>query len=226
MKRVFVVLGVIAMLVGAGSAMAAATGKLKDAKFDSSNEARQRGAEAVIYTCMLCHSLKYVKFSDLTNIGLSKEQIEGLLDDQKIEDRMMSVTPIEVRKESYGKVPPDLSLMAIARKKGPQYIYTLLTGYYYREDGETDNHLFPGIKMPDALGYSDTEEGSSDRADVEAQARDLVSFLVWTADPNAETRRSIGYYVIIYLIILTILLYFVKKRVWRKVEKSKVEVPS
>ncbi len=222
MKRVFVVLSVIAMLVGAGSAMASATVKLKELHLDNSNEARQRGAETVIYTCMLCHSLKYVKFSDLTNLGLSKEQILDMLDDQKFEDRMMSVTPVEVRQESYGKVPPDLSLMAIARKKGPQYVYTLVTSYYYREDGETDNHLFPGIKMPDALGYSDTDEGSSDRSDVEAQARDLVSFLVWTADPNAEARRTIGFYVIIYLIILTALLYLVKKRVWRKIEKSKL----
>ncbi len=216
MRSLLLVVGAIVLLTSMGGAMAAASGELKDIDVDQSNEARQRGAEIVMSTCMLCHSLKYVKFMDLSDIGMDKEQILDMLDDQKIEDRMMSLTPIEVREESYGKLPPDLSLMAIARKKGPDYIYTLLTDYYYREDGETDNHLFPGIKMPDALAYADAET-DADLADVEAQASDVVSFLVWTADPNADERKRLGVYVIIYLIILTVLLYLVKKRVWRQV---------
>ena len=221
MRRLKAIIGVAVLLAGMGNVLASEGGKLKEVKFEASNEARQRGAETVIYTCMLCHSLKYVRFNDLTDIGMTKEQIEALLDDQKIEDRMLSVTPVEVRKESYGKVPPDLSLRAIARKNGPSYIYTLLTSFYYREDGEADNHLFPGIKMPDALGYSDTKEGSADRAEIEAQARDLVSFLTWAADPNAETRRSTGVYVMVYLIILTALLYLLKRRIWARVHKAK-----
>ena len=147
---------------------------------------------------------------------MSEEDIESLLDDQKIDDRMMSLTPIEVREESYGKVPPDLSMMTIARKKGPQYVYTLLTDYYYREDGETDNHLFPGIKMPDAMAWADAES-DADRAEIEAQVSDLVAFLNWTADPNADWRKTLGVYVIIYLVIITALLYLLKKRIWRRV---------
>lgn len=215
MKRLLAVLGV--MVICAGSAFASGGGALKEVEFDTSQEARQRGAETVVGVCMMCHSLKYVKFGDLENIGMSKEKIQTLLTTQKMEDRMVSLTPLEVRKESYGKEPPDLSLMAIARKKGPQYIYTLLTSYYAIEDGNADNHLFPGIKMPDMLGYSFAEEGSPERAQIEAQARDTVSFLMWAADPNADTRKQLGTYVIIYLVILTILLYMVKKRTWRSV---------
>ncbi len=223
MKSVLAVFAMLAMLSGMETAVAGAGGAVKDVDIPDSEAARQRGAEIVVSTCMMCHSFKYMKFSHLTEIGMSEEQIKDLLDDQKLDDKMMSITPVEIRKESYGIVPPDLSLMAIARPKGPQYIYTLLTGYYYNENEEVDNHLFPGIKMPDALGFVDTEEGSEDRAEAESQAKDVVAFMVWTADPNAESRRTIGTYVIIYLIIMTFLLYLVKKRVWSRVDESRME---
>jgi len=223
MKSLLAVFAALAMFGSMGVAAGGATGTVKKVDIPASDEARQRGAEIVISTCMMCHSLKYMKFNHLSEIGMSDEQIKALLDDQKLDDKMMSVTPIEIRKESYGIVPPDLSLMAIARPKGPQYIYTLLTSYYYNENEETDNHLFPGIKMPDALGYVDTDEGTEDRAEAEAAAKDVVAFLVWTADPNAEARRTLGTYVIIYLIIMTFLLYLVKKRVWSRVGESKME---
>ncbi len=216
MRSLLVLLSAVTMFAVAQTAMAGAAGALKMVDIDSSEQARQRGAEIVVSTCMMCHSLKYIKFSDLKQIGMAEEQIKYLLEDQDIDDRMMSLTPIEVRKESYGKVPPDLALMAIARKKGPQHIYTLLTDYYYNEEEETDNHLFPGIKMPDALAYADAES-DEERAEIEAQAADVTSFLVWAADPSAESRRTIGTYVIIYLIILTALLYLLKRRVWSKV---------
>ncbi|HHJ81067.1 MAG TPA: cytochrome C [Candidatus Tenderia electrophaga] len=217
MRRLLVLLSAVAMFAGAQNAMASAAGALKMVDVGSSEQARQRGAEIVVSTCMMCHSLKYIKFSDLKQIGMTEEQILSLLEDQSIDDRMLSLTSIEVRKESYGKVPPDLSLMAIARQKGPQHIYTLLTGYYYKdaEQDETDNHLFPGIKMPDVLAYADAES-DEERAEVEAQAHDVASFLVWAADPSAESRRTIGVYVILYLIILTALLYMLKRRIWRK----------
>jgi len=218
MRRLLVLLTAVAMFAGVQGAMASAGGALKMVDIDNSEQARQRGAEIVVSTCMMCHSLKYIRFSDLSQIGMTEEQIKYLLEDQDIDDRMMSLTPVEVRKESYGKVPPDLSLMAIARKKGPQHIYTLLTDYYYKdaEEEETDNHLFPGIKMPDAMAYADAES-DEERAEIEAQSRDVASFLVWAADPSAESRRTIGAYVIVYLIILTTLLYFLKRRIWGKI---------
>ena len=216
MRKLLVLLSAVTMFAVAQGAVASTAGALKMVDIDNSEQARQRGVEIVVSTCMMCHSLKYIKFSDLTEIGMTNEQIKNLLEDQDIDDRMMSLTPIEVRKESYGKVPPDLSVMAIARKKGPQHIYTLLTAYYYNESEETDNHLFPHIKMPDALAYADAES-DEERAEIEAQAHDVASFLVWAADPNAESRRTIGAYVIIYLIILTALLYLLKRRIWGKI---------
>ncbi len=204
------------VLLGLSSAaLASGAGHLKEVDFDKSQVARQRGAETVVGVCLMCHSLKYVKFGDLANIGMDKQKIQSLLTDQKLEDRMMSLTPLEVRKESYGKEPPDLSLMTVARKNGPQYVYTLLTSYYTDAEGNADNHLFPGVKMPDMLGYSFAAEGSPERAQIEAQTRDTVAFLMWAADPSADERRELGVYVIAYLVLLTILLYLMKRRTWR-----------
>ena len=217
MRRLLAVLGAAVIFVNTGSALANEGGALKEVEFEKTQEARQRGAETVVGVCMMCHSLKYVKFGDLTSIGMSKEKIQTLLTEQKFEDRMISLTPLEVRKESYGKEPPDLSLMAIARKKGPRYVYTLLTSYYTNAEGNTENHLFPGVKMPDMLGYSMTTEGSPERAKIEAQVKDVVSFLMWAADPNADARKELGVYVIVYLVILTILLYLVKRRTWSRI---------
>jgi len=218
MKKLLALFTALTMLAGAQAALASSEGAaLKEVQIPSDNESRQRGAAVVMETCMMCHSLKYIGFKDLTAIGMTNEDIEGYLTGQDIGDKMMSLTPIEDRKESYGKVPPDLSLMAIARKKGPRYVYTLLTSYYYNEEGDSENHLFHGIKMPDIFSYADTEEGSEERAAIEAQVKDVSAFLVWAADPNAEFRRTTGVWVIVYLIIMTTLLYLVKKRIWRNV---------
>jgi len=49
-------------------------------------------------------------------------------------------------------------------------------------------------------------------------AKDLVTFLAWTAEPHLEARHKIGFKAIIYLLILTILVYFSMKRLWSRVE--------
>ncbi len=217
MVRLLVGLVAAAMLAGLSNIALASSGQLKEVEFDQSQAARQRGAETVVGVCLMCHSLKYVKFGDLADIGMDKQKIQLLLTDQKLEDQMLSLTPLAVRKESYGKEPPDLSLMTVARKKGPQYVYTLLTSYYTDAEGNIDNHLFPGVKMPDMLGYSFATEGSAERAQIEAQTRDTVAFLMWAADPSADERRELGVYVIAYLVLLTTLLYLLKRRTWRGV---------
>ena len=95
--------------------------------------------------------------------------------------------------------------MAKARGEGPRYIYTLLTSYYEKEANVYDNKLFHGIKMPDPLGYS-VATTDKEKADIEAKAKDIVAFLTWSSDPQAEERKSLGIYVIGYLFILSILL--------------------
>ena len=55
-------------------------------------------------------------------------------------------------------------------------------------------------------------------ATVEQMAKDVTEFLAWTSDPKMEQRKSLGFATMLYLLILSILLYFSYKAVWRNVE--------
>jgi cytochrome c1 len=46
-------------------------------------------------------------------------------------------------------------------------------------------------------------------------AKDVTAFLAWSAEPKLEERKRIGFKVLVYLIILSFLLYFTNKRIWR-----------
>ena len=215
---------VLALCAGASTVQAAGTSNypLVEVEIDSSMEARKRGAVIAIETCMMCHGFKYIKYRDLKDIGFTDDEVNDLRGDYEVEERLVAQMPVEDRKESYGMVPPDLTLMAIARKNGPRHIYTLLTTYYYDEEGNENNHLFPGIRMPDVFS-SASAESAEEKAELNRQVMDVTAFMVWAADPNAEARRTLGTYVIIYLIILTTLLYLLKKKIWRRVSKVNME---
>jgi len=119
--------------------------------------------------------------------------------------------------DSFGKAPPDLSLMTKAREGGADYVYSYLLGYYTTKDGMPGNHIYPETKMPDPLGISGATEAAQ-RSAINSQARDIVSFLAWTADPHASERHRLGYYVLGYLFVLTALLYMVKNQIWSRLK--------
>ncbi|MDH4101176.1 MAG: cytochrome c1 [Nitrospirota bacterium] len=116
----------------------------------------------------------------------------------------------ELAAQSFGKEPPDLSMTAKAKGKrtdGAQYIHALLTSYYTHEDGRPDNKVFPNIAMPNP-GL--TEEAS----------RDVAAFLWWASEPSREERKTLGKWVIGYMVILTGMLYVVNKRTWKDIKKK------
>ncbi len=51
-------------------------------------------------------------------------------------------------------------------------------------------------------------------ATIDQMARDVSAFLAWTAEPKMEERKRTGFMVLIYLGILALLLYLVKKKIW------------
>jgi ubiquinol-cytochrome c reductase cytochrome c1 subunit len=180
-------------------------------------EAEQRGAQIVANVCLACHSLKYVKYGDLSRLGFSDKDLNTLRGGKSLKEPLLADMAPDALRESFGLVPPDLSLMAKARDGGPRYIYSLLTGFYQTADGTVDNRRFPGIKMPDVLSYSDAKD-EAQRGPLQQQARDVAAFLRWAADPRAEERRRLGYYVLGYLAILTLLLYLSKRRIWSRLD--------
>jgi len=201
------------LLPGAASFASSETVTLKKVELDRSQQTLQQGADAVFQVCMLCHELKFIKYSNLLQIGFSQQQIDELRGDHKMTDSLKATMQPSALQHHFGMIPPDLSLMAKARKGGPDYVYSLMTSYYAKDDGHVDNHVFPGLRMPDVMNYTVYTEGE-ERVAVEQQAQQVARFLEWAAGPHAAERRSMGYYVIAYLILLSAMLYLVKRRVW------------
>jgi len=199
---------------------------LKHAEVDvTSQEQIRRGLTVFVDVCMGCHSAKYVTYKgliDYPEIGLSREAVDELRGDSPLTSGMITDLSPEDAAVSYGKVPPDLSLIVNARRGGADYIYSLLTGFESDPAGEVPdgnyNEYFPGhrIAMPDPLGWLDHDE--ADTAELEAQANDVSAFLTFIGDPHQNERHAIGKYVMIFLILLTIVLYLLKKEVWKDVK--------
>jgi ubiquinol-cytochrome c reductase cytochrome c1 subunit len=130
------------------------------------------------------------------------------------------------RYNNNGAYPPDLSLVAKSREGGPDYIRALLAGYieppadFELLDGMSYNAYFPGhqIAMPPPLvpAEGDTYPDGTPMT-VEQMASDVAHFLTWAAEPKLEQRKRTGIKVILFLVVLTALLYAVKRKVWADV---------
>jgi len=227
LKHVLTVAGLSLALVLPISAQANEGGvALKHAEVDaSSHEQINRGLTVFTEVCMGCHSAKYVTYKglmDYPEIGLTREAVDELRGDKPITSGMITDLSPEDATVSYGKVPPDLSLIVNARRGGANYVYSLLTGFEKDPEGKIPdgnfNEYFPGhrIAMPDPLGWLDHDE--ADTAELENQAQDVAAFLTFIGDPHQNERHAIGKYVMIFLLLLVIILYLLKKEVWKDVK--------
>ena len=76
------------------------------------------------------------------------------------------------------------------------------------------------IKMAAPLSEGLIEYGDGTEASVEQMSKDVTTFLMWAAEPHLESRHQMGFKAIVYLIILTTLVYFSMKRIWSRVESE------
>jgi ubiquinol-cytochrome c reductase cytochrome c1 subunit len=217
-------------------------------KFDRG--ALQRGYQVYSEVCAGCHSMKYVSYRNLSEPGgpeFSEEQVkviaasfevtDGPNNDGEMFERPAKlsdkfVMPFENVKAAQaangGAYPPDMSVLAKARSGGVDYIYSVLLGYedppsgVTLDDGVYYNKYMYGNKikmsqplMDDAVEYSD-----GTKATEEQMAKDVTTFLMWAAEPHLEARHKMGFKAILYLIILTILVYFSMKKIWSRIESE------
>jgi cytochrome c1 len=161
--------------------------------------------------------MKYLKYRDLTQIGLSVADIDSLRVNRSADDIISARLAPELANKAFGLVPPDLSVIAKANKNGAKHVYSILTSFHESAEGKIDNAYFPGIRMPDVLGLS-VEIDPARRTVLTERANNVSAFLEWAADPRAQERKSLGYWVIGYLVILTVLLYLIKNRVWARLK--------
>ena len=215
-------------------------------KFDRG--ALQRGYQVYTEVCSSCHSMKYVSYRNLAEkagpefteaqakaIAASFEVMDGPNEDGemftrpgKLSDKF--VMPYENVKAAQaangGAYPPDMSVLVKARGGGANYIYSLLQGYedppigVTLDEGVHYNKYMYGnkIKMSNPLSDGLVEYNDGTKATIEQMSKDVTTFLMWTADPHFAARHQMGFKAIVYLIILTILVYFSMKRIWSRIK--------
>jgi ubiquinol-cytochrome c reductase cytochrome c1 subunit len=213
----------------------------------------QRGFQVFQQVCAGCHGLNLVAFRNLAEIGYTEPEIRAIAAQWPIQvpsvnpetgeaatrpaipsDRFPSPYPNEIaaRAANNNAVPPDLSLMAKARKDGANYIASLLMGYGQQPPADVEmtpglhyNPYFHSIRiaMPAPLQPNQVTYADGTEASVEQMSRDVSAFLMWTAEPNLERRHQMGIAVVLFLLIATVLAYLAYRNVWadRKVKKGK-----
>jgi ubiquinol-cytochrome c reductase cytochrome c1 subunit len=223
-------------------------------------EQLQRGFQVYKEVCSACHSMKLVHFRDLKALGYDEAEVKAIANQWQTEvpdinpdtgeEATRKATPVDAFPSPYpneiaaraannNALPPDLSLITKARKGGPQYVFSILTGF--QQQPAELVRKFPTAKTPPNLHYNPyfanlniamppplTSEGQVQFADgtkstVPQMAKDVAAFLVWTAEPNLERRHSAGIAVVIFLLFGTILGYLAYRNIWAEA-KRKVRV--
>ena len=183
-------------------------------------------------------------YRNLAEIGFSEDQVKAIAAEVEVEDgpdaegEMFDrparpsdrfVSPFAngnaARAANNGALPPDLSLVTKSRIGGPDYIHGLMVGYRDAPDGMEMsegmdyNMFFPGhqIAMPAPLSADQVEYADGTEATVGQMAKDVTNFLVWAAEPELEERKRMGVKVVLFLLLLTGMLYAVKRAVWSDV---------
>lgn len=209
-------------------------------------QAAQRGAQVYFEVCSACHSNHNLYYRNLKDIGFSEAEIKQLAQKYTVKDgpnaegemfdrpalpsdRFVSPYPNEeaARAANNGAYPVDLSLIIKARHDGPNYVFSLLSGY---QEAPADIKLIPGlyynpyfeggqIAMPPPLTQGQVTFSDDTPATVEQMAKDVVVFLQWAAEPEMEHRKSMGLKVMIFLLVFTVFFYMAKKKIWKNLSK-------
>ncbi len=204
----------------------------------------QRGFQVFKEVCSACHSLQYIAFRNLLEIDFTEEEAKAIAEEYEVEDgpddegemffrsaRLSDYWPSpfandnEARALNGGALPPDLSLIIKAREGGADYLYALMTGYEDEApegmelaDGMSFNHFYQGqqIAMPEPLYDEAVEYVDGTPMTLAQHARDVTVFLSWTAEPELEERKQTGLKVLIFVFVLTAVLFVIYRRVWAR----------
>ena len=217
-------------------------------KFDRAS--LQRGYQVYTEVCASCHSMKYLSYRNLYEKGgpeFSREQakiiasqfevIDGPNNDgemfnrpARLSDNFVGPYPNDqaATAANGGAYPPDMSVLVKARKGGADYIYSLLLGYedppegISLDDGVYYNKYMAGnkIKMSNPLSEGLVTYSDGTASTEEQMAKDVVSYLAWAAEPHLEERHKIGFRAMVYLLIITVLVYFSMKKLWSRIESK------
>jgi ubiquinol-cytochrome c reductase cytochrome c1 subunit len=237
-------------------------------KFDAAQ--LQRGYKVYREVCAACHSMNLLFFRNLGQPdgpfydpeyknpndnpyvkSLAKDIQVNDIDSETGDTIQRPATPADkfpspfpnepaARASNGGALPPDLSVITKAREGGPDYVYSILTGYVAAPAGlkmtatQQYNAYMAGdlapcwsgaghaptggfIAMPPPLAAGKVTFDDGTPSTLEQQAKDVTAFLAWAAEPKLIERKQFGLGAMIYLLIFTVLVYFSYRRIWRNV---------
>lgn len=243
MKKLLLVIAVLLPQL----ALAAGGGyKLDHADIDLTDKASlQRGAKLFMNYCSGCHSMQYQRYErTFTDLGIPEElAVENLqFTGEKVSDYITRSMPADSAATWFGAAPPDLTL--VARVRGTDWIYTYLRTFY-KDDSRpfgVNNLVFPEVGMPHVLeplqglptakyteesshghdvkhyeGVETDGSGALSPEEYDQAVLDLVNFLEYTGEPTRLASERIGKWVLIFILVLGIFVYLLKKDYWREI---------
>lgn len=215
-------------------AVASESVHLDKAPVDASNhESLQRGARTFVNYCLNCHSANYMRYNRLLEIGLTEKQIKDnlLLAGEKVGDTMKVAMNKKEAAKWLGAAPPDLSVEVRAR--GADWVYTYMRGFYRDDTRPTgwNNTVFDKVGMPHVLYDLQGEQvldhethelklvkpGSLSVEQYDALVGDLTNFMAFMAEPAKQQRNQLGWIVLLFLSVLLVLTYKLKKAYWKDI---------
>lgn len=229
----------IAILFAPLAVLASESIKLDSAPDRATDKAAlQNGAKLFVNNCLNCHGASYVRYNRLTEIGLTEQQIKDnlMFTADKIGEPMGISMSRKDAKQFFGAWPPDLSLIARSRASGDgsgaDWLYTYLRGFYRDESRPTgwNNVAFPSVGMPHVLWELQGEQvmgadhkltlakpGKLSPKEYDDAVGDLVAFMVWMAEPQAQFRKQLGLAVLIFLGVFFVVAYAMKRAFWKDI---------
>lgn len=242
-KILLALLLITVAIMSAGPVMASGGGvALTSANVDVDDlDSLKRGAKVFSEYCLSCHSAKFVRFNRVgSDLGMTEEEVMNGLNNLGVKygSPMEIAMDEDYAKKAFGAVPPDLSL--VSRSRGVDWLYTYLTGFY-ADPARTTGHnnvVFKDVGMPNVFwkqqgvqkpvyekhaeeevmtGLELVEKGTMNPEEFNTMIRDLVAFLSYIGEPNQSYRKTLGIYVLIFLGILFVLSYAMKKEFWKDV---------
>jgi len=208
---------------------------LDPVEIDLSDKASlQRGAKTFVNYCLSCHEASFMRYNRMAkDIGLTDAQVKQnlMFASDKVGDTMTIAMRAEDAKRWFGVTPPDLSV--ISRARGTAWLNTYLRSFYLDDAKSTgtNNVVFKDVGMPHVLwqqqGYlaHDEEtghleahdEGELSTYEYNVMVTDLVNFLAYIGEPSKIQRLELGKWVLLYLFLLFLVVYPMKKAFWKDI---------
>jgi ubiquinol-cytochrome c reductase cytochrome c1 subunit len=205
----------------------------------------QRGAKSFVNYCMNCHNASFMRYSHLTQIGLTEDQIKAnlMFGTDKIGDTMISALDPKDAKEWFGGLPPDLTL--VARVRGSDWLYTFLRSFHRDDASPTgwNNTVFKNVGMPNVLHdlqgtqvltkTGEKEEhghkipimklavdrpGTMNQMEYDLFVKDLVNYLTYMGEPAQSSRTQLGVLVLLFLVLAFFATLWLKNEYWKDVK--------